>query len=94
MKIAVLSMLSVAVLGALLLGATAAQHLGDARKMDLAARQNAADVRLILELSEQLKDARHALQARPVVEQRVQVPCAEDVGHETPIFARDAQFAH
>ena len=92
MRLAVISMLSVAVLGTLLLGATMAQHMQDTRRLALAERQTAADRALIVELGVQLKDARHALSARPVIDRPV--PCVAstpDIGHPTPVFARESQ---
>lgn len=93
MKLCVLSMLSVAVLGALLLGATAAQHIQDKRVLSAAELQIDADASALKALSVQLQDARHALDARPVVEKLVTLPCPSvvDVGHQTPVFGRESQ---
>ena len=94
MRLAAFSMLAVAVPGTLLLGATMAQHMQDTRRLALAAQQSVADRALIVELGVQLKDARHALSARPVVEKPV--PCSlimntPDIGHPTPVFSRESQ---
>ena len=93
MKAAVIAMFTLAALGALLLGVTAAQHMQDQRKLALADAQNRADRALIVELGTQLQDARKALANRPVIERLVATPCIQrkDVGHETPIFSRDSQ---
>ena len=94
MKAAVIAMFTVAALGALLLGLTAAQHMQDQRKLALADAQNRADRALISVLASQVQDARKALADRPVVEKLVTPPCPQvrDVGHQTPIFSRDSQL--
>lgn len=93
MKLCILSMISVAVLGALLLGATAAQHLKDQRALVAAELQIDADASALKVLSMQLQDARHALDARPVVETIHTIPCSSgvDIGHQTPVFGRESQ---
>lgn len=92
MKLYVLSMLSVAVLGALLLGATAAQHLKDQRALVAAEMQIDADASALKSLSVQLQDARHALEVRPVVEKVITSVCPPaDRGHQTPVFGRESQ---
>lgn len=96
MRLGIFLMFSVGVLAALLLGATAAQHIQDQRRVTLAEQQAAADQLLITELGQQLKDARQALADRPVLERLVSTPCIQitdikDEGNPTPRFSRDSQ---
>jgi hypothetical protein len=93
MKVVIIAMFTVAALGALLLGATAAQHMQDAHRLKLAELQNASDRALITELNVRLQKAQQTLAERPVVEKLVTPPCPQirDIGHETPVFSRDSQ---
>lgn len=88
-----LALVVVAVLGALLLGATMAQHERDRRALVAAQQQIVASDAIVQSLTVELEDVRAALAQKPketIV--TITAPCHTPPPRVVPVFPRDSQL--